>query len=167
MGYTTDFTGHLNFDKPLTAEQVKYIQTFSRTRRMARDVKELRRLYNGEYGLNGNYGKEGEYFCKNDGDHGQTQDASIITYNHEPSTQPSLWCQWTVSDDGARLEWDGGEKFYSYVEWLEYMIANFFRPWGCLLNGEIKWQGEDSEDVGKIIVADNIVTTKKGHIVYE
>ena len=28
------------------------------------------------------------------------------------------------------LEWDGGEKFYEYVKWLEYVIKYIFKGWG-------------------------------------
>ena len=72
-------------------------------------------------------------------------------------TQPGLWCQWVVSDDGKYLEWDGGEKFYNYVDWLKYLIRHFFQNWGLVLNGEIEWKGEEFNDVGKIVVKDNVV----------
>ena len=65
------------------------------------------------------------------------------------------------------MEWDGGEKFYNYVEWLEYLIQHFFDKWGVKLNGEITWEGEDSGDMGKIVVVDNVVTVKVARITYE
>ena len=64
------------------------------------------------------------------------------------------------------LEWDGGEKFYYYIEWLKYLIDKFFQPWGVILNGEIEWTGEDRDDLGKIVVKDNVVNGKQGKIVY-
>jgi hypothetical protein len=36
-----------------------------------------------------------------------------------------------------------------------------------MLNGEITWEGEDSNDLGKIIVTDNVVEVKTGTITYE
>jgi hypothetical protein len=80
---------------------------------------------------------------------------------------PGFYCQWVPTEDGWGLEWDGGEKFYNYVEWLEHLIKKFFVPWGVKLNGEIEWEGEESGDLGKIIVKDNVVTTKEGKVVYE
>jgi hypothetical protein len=65
------------------------------------------------------------------------------------------------------IEWDGGEKFYDYVEWLEYIINNFLAPKGYVLNGECPYQGEDSDDVGKIVVKDNVVTRLEGYIAYK
>lgn len=92
---------------------------------------------------------------------GQRRDASVIDGNEPPAGQPGLWCQWVPSDSRASIEWNGGEKFYDYVEWLEYLIAHFLQPWGYTLNGEVEWQGEDSADFGKIVVTNNAVQTKK------
>lgn len=78
--------------------------------------------------------------------------------------QPGLWCQWVLTNNGSRLEWDGGEKFYSYVEWLQYLITNFFQPWGIELNGEIGWRGEDRSDIGTIAVQRNLVTAAPGEL---
>lgn len=161
MGYTTDFTGSFKLNQSATAEQINYLNTFSGTRRMKRDVLMLNELYNGLHGFNGNYGIDGEYFAFDDGRCGQNRDQSIIDYNTPPSTQPRLWCQWVLSEDGTELEWDGSEKFYSYVEWLNYLIANFFNNWGIQLNGIVKWQGEDIDDRGKIIVINNLITTEE------
>lgn len=70
---------------------------------------------------------------------------------------PSFYCQWTPNSDGTALEWDGGEKFYEYVAWLEYLIKNFFEPWGIKLNGSVNWRGEEWSDTGTINVTDNEV----------
>lgn len=147
-------------DKPATLEQIEYLNRFSYTRRMKRDVAKLNELYKGEYGLPGvGYGQEGEFFCKNDGQFGQNGDASVVDSNEPPSTQPGLWCQWVLSEDGTKLEWDGSEKFYNYIEWLEYLIENFFKRWEIKLNGIVCWQGEEMSDRGEIEIEDNIVTT--------
>ena len=161
MGYTTEFTGSLELSQQATVEQIKYINDFSDSRRMKRDVKKLNEIYQGEHGFNGEYGIEGEYFIGGGELMGVNRDESIIDHNEPPVTQPSLWCQWVLSDDGMRLEWDGSEKFYSYVEWLKYLIDHFFKKWGINLNGKIIWQGEDMEDRGKITVMDNTVVVKE------
>jgi hypothetical protein len=160
MGYTTDFKGSFTLSKPATPEQIEYLNRFSYTRRMKRDVEKLNEQYKGEFGLPGTgYGKEGEFFCKRDDDFGQSNDASIVDDNHPPSTQPGLWCQWVLTEDGRELEWDGGEKFYCYVEWLQYLIENFFSRWEIEINGTVKWQGEDMDDRGRIKVEGNKITT--------
>lgn len=84
-----------------------------------------------------------------------------------PDTQPSLWCQWVPTEDGAYLQWDGGEKFYEYVRWLKYLIRHFFIPWGRTLNGEVDWQGEESDDIGRIRVTDNVVQVGAGIVIYD
>lgn len=81
--------------------------------------------------------------------------------------QPGLWCQWVLTPDGTELQWDEGEKFYNYVEWLKYLIEHFFSPWKIKLNGEIFWYGEDREDCGIIVVKDNVVKIKYGETVYK
>jgi hypothetical protein len=197
MGYTTDFQGQLSFDRVLTNEEVNYIKKFNDSRRMKRDVSKLYELYKGEGGnpflpKEQTYGNEGEYFVGGTGHAGQDRDDSIINYNESPGIviksndedfgtywsrrtkqiedglcQPGLWCQWTTNEEGTCLEWDGGEKFYNYVEWLKYLINHFFEKWGVKLNGEITWEGEDSEDMGKIVVVDNVVTVKVARITYE
>jgi hypothetical protein len=63
------------------------------------------------------------------------------------------------SPEGDELRWDQGEKFYDYVEWLGYVIEHFMKPWGRVLDGEVEWQGDDSDDSGKIIVASNVIST--------
>jgi hypothetical protein len=154
MGYTTEFNGSFKITPPLTDERRKYLTKFSETRRMARK-------------LGPEFGVEGEYYVDGGGFMGQDHDASVINYNNPPKTQPGLWCSWVPNEDGTELEWNGSEKFYSYTEWLEYIVLNFLKPGGYSLNGEVTWQGEDRDDIGKIIVKDNNVETKEGKITYQ
>ncbi len=51
---------------------------------------------------------------------GQDEDDSIINFNRHPKGQLDLSCQWTVNEARTAILWSGMEKFYSYVEWLEY-----------------------------------------------
>ena len=160
MGYTTDLYGTLKFNRQLTVSEKNYLEKFANTRRMARNVDNM-------------YGVEGEFYVGGEGLLGQDREDNVIEYNRPPKTQPGLWCQWVPTEDGFGLEWDGNEKFYYYVEWLEYLIKSVF-PWiledgdePLVLNGEIEWYGEDREDMGKIIVHNNVVTTKEAKVVYE
>ena len=163
MGYTTEFYGSLKFNKPVTEELKNYINKFNETRRMARDPEKIKLNYPNwkEECFNGELGNEGEYFVGGKGFMGQDRDDSIINYNYPPIKQPGLWCQWIINDNGE-LEWDGNEKFYNYVEWLIYMINNFFVPSRYVLNGNIMFQGEDVDDFGTICVKDNVVTVQYG-----
>lgn len=163
MGYTTDFYGSVTFNKPITEELKNYINKFGETRRMKRDVEKIKKTFPDweKNCFNGNLGVNGEYFVGGNGFMGQDRDDSIVNYNDPPETQPGLWCQWMIDDDG-NLVWDGGEKFYEYGEWLTYLIDNFLAPSGYVCNGEIEFQGEDMNDFGTIHVKDNVVTVEYG-----
>lgn len=154
MGYTTDFDGEFLITPSLSSTDIEFLNKLADTRRMARN-------------LGPEYGVQGEFYVDGTGMCGQDRDDTIIDYNRPPSTQPGLWCQWVPTDDGEALIWDGNEKFYNYVEWLEYLIDKILKPRGYTLNGECEWQGEDSSDFGKIIVDNNVVVTKLGHKVYD
>jgi hypothetical protein len=165
MGYTTWFSGSFSFNKPVEKELVEYINRFSTTRRMPRDNEKIKEIYPDWEKLCffGKLGNKGEYFVPISNTWGQDKDESIIDYNgFREHVHPGLWCQWVVSEDGTQLEWDGGEKFYNYVEWLEYLIGNFFAPLGYVLNGNVEFQGEDYDDFGTISVEDNIVDIQYG-----
>ena len=144
MGYTTDFSGRFELNKELTPKMAQYLKMFNETRRMGRNTDEV-------------FGVQGEFFVFGGGNFGQNQEPNIIDYNKAPSTQPGLWCQWTPSDDNMGIEWDGGEKFYYYSDWLVYLIYKVLAPNGYVLNGVVTWQGEEIGDVGEIIVENNRV----------
>jgi hypothetical protein len=162
MGYSTDFCGSLKFNKPVEDWLVEYINKLGDTRRMKRDPEKIKEIFPDwkEKCFNGDLGVDGGYFIGSNGFMGQEKDESVVEYNYPPYGQPGLWCQWIINGD--LLEWDGGEKFYNYVEWLEYLIEHFFAPLGYVLNGDIEWQGEDYDDFGTINVVDNVVTVQDG-----
>jgi hypothetical protein len=142
MGYNTDLCGEFNLDKPLTEAHKNYLNKFSETRRVKRKQTDASKM----------------------------DDPIRIAAglpNTPPDGQPSLWCQWVPNDDGTAIVWDGGEKFYEYVDWIKYLVENFFKPWGYVLNGEVSWSGEDIDDRGLIVIQDNVVKIKVARIVYE
>jgi hypothetical protein len=151
MGYQTDFDGSFTITPPLPPERVAYLQKFNETRRMKRDATRAETIKDPireAVGLP--IGPEGAYFVGGRDFRGQEADFSVINQNTPPAGQPDLWCKWIVSDDGQDLLWDGGEKFYNYVQWLDYLNDHFFKPWGHVLDGEIFWSGEDDQDQGVI-----------------
>jgi hypothetical protein len=113
-------------------------------------------------------GHEGRYYVggKDDDYWGTKKDNTILDHNYPPTGQPSLWCQW-VPVDASTLEWDGGEKFYDYVEWIKYLIEHFLVRWGYSLTGIVEWTGEDRDDRGEIDIDDNFVVIREGRITYE
>ncbi len=144
MGYTTDFSGRFELNKELSPKMEQYLKLFNETRRMERNTDEV-------------FGVQGEFFVFGGGSFGQDHEENVVNFNEPPSTQPSLWNQWTPTDDRMGIEWDGGEKFYHYSDWLVYLIHKVLAPNGYVLNGVVTWQGEEIGDVGEIIVENNRV----------
>lgn len=161
MGYTTEFTGTFWLNTPLEERHRVYLQKFNKTRRMRRDVSRLPYdPYRAAVGLAA--GIEGEYFVAGAGFAGQDHDDSILNYNSAPKTQPGLWCQWQPNTSGTAIKWDGGEKFYKYEEWLTYLNENFFKPWGYVLDGSVRWQGEDTKDYGTLVMNEGTLSVHPG-----
>lgn len=119
MGYSTDFYGAFCLNKKLDHETHEFLVKFNETRRMKRNV-------------SAEHGFEGEFYVDGKGFMGQDEEKNIIDYNQPPPNS-------TQSKNGRRIEWDGGEKFYDYVTWIEYIIKNFLKPKGYILNGSVRW----------------------------
>ena len=163
MGYTTWFEGGLTPNKPFKKEFVNYINAFSEKRHEPRDVEIIKRSDPdwAKHCLDGNLGPYGMYYVGN-------FDEGVIDRSLAKSyTCPGYWCNWCINEETGVVEWNGGEKFYQYTDWLIYLIENFFEPAGYILNGEFIWIGEDSDDRGKISVVNNKVSEFLGEIVYE
>ena len=150
MGYTTTFDGEVRIDPPLNQEEIQFLTEFSQSRRMDR--------------------KEGPY---------ELEDRNVLDDNNPPEGQPSLWCNWVPTHDGEAIVWNEVEKFYESVEWMQYLIDHFLKPNAIAkdalpflqanhtLNGEIFAQGEEPDDVWKLVVTDNVVEYKQGRVVYD
>ena len=185
MGYTTNFKGTVTFNKPVTEEMKNFINNFSHNRHMTRDPKRIKEMDPNwkNHCFKGNLGPEGIYYYPPEKIHeskipnklpweqpdenkmlknsfGQLIDISVKA-DRPAQDVPGYWCQWIINDNNE-LEWDGGEKFYSYTEWMNFLITHFFAPEGYILNGAINFQGEDYNDRGTLYVTDNIV-----HLTYK
>jgi hypothetical protein len=153
MGYNTYFYGQWTLDRPLDDKTAAILRGLNETRRVKRDVSKI--------GLNPtDYGEEGEFYFP-DPSTVESKDRSILDYNTPPVTQPSLWCQWMYNPEDNTISWDKGEKFYSFVEWIQYIIEKVLVPMGIrknqkpyLLNGTVTWDGE-GRDSGSIVIIDN------------
>jgi hypothetical protein len=71
--------------------------------------------------------------------------------------EPDSYCDWVPTEDGTGIEWNGAEKFSNYVDWIEYLVSHFLQPWGYVLNGQVDWIGDASDDRGMIYIKDNKV----------
>ena len=75
-----------------------------------------------------------------------------------PAGAPNPYLQWRPTHDGRGLEWDGGEKFYDYAEWLEWLSREWFRPRGIEVLGEVRYQGESTGDAGTLRIVKGIAS---------
>ncbi len=169
MGYSTDFIGEFGMTPTLKPEHRAYLWQFANTRRVKRDPKLTEKRPDPiRLAACLPIGTEGAFFVGAAGAFGQESDAlDIVDFNKPPVGQPGHWCPWTPNDAGTAIEWVGGEKFYEYVPWLEYLIRIFLRPWGYRLNGEVVWIGGEPDDRGKIVVKENHIVVLHGTVVYK
>ena len=74
---------------------------------------------------------------------------------------PDAYCQWEPTKDGRGIRWDGGEKFYLYPEWLQWIIDQVLTPKGYVLTGQVAFRGEDTGDRGTLVIEDGKVVSRK------
>lgn len=150
MGYTTNFQGKFTITPALSPEHKAFLQAFAQTRRMRRDEAKAAATPDPIREAAGlPVGREGGYFVAGSG-YGGGNDDSVIDGAQAPEGQPGLWCQWVPNKQGTALQWDRGEKFYNYVEWLRYLVEHFLVPMGYQAKGIVTWRGEDREDRGAL-----------------
>jgi hypothetical protein len=175
MGISTTFEGRFKLDHPLSPEHSAYLVRFSQTRRVKWSVELLKERADPVREAAGlPIGFEGSYFVG-----GESRpvwkggDPAVLDGNQPPAGQPGLWCLWTPTKDDTAIEWNGGDKFYSYTDWLAYLIDHFLKLWGYVLNGSVRGESDElsawSEEAqaelpcivrSEIVVHDNVVTQK-------
>ena len=161
MGYSTSFEGQFNIDKKLDDQTTEFLMKLSSTRRMKRDNNLLPKTGFEKYGFE-SWGIDGEFYVDSGGEAGQARETSIKDYNSSSAAQPGLWCDWIITEDRLGIKWGGGEKFYYYVEWLEYIIEKVLKPRNYVLSGMVSYQGEEYEDFGQIKVKNNEIFLRYG-----
>lgn len=188
MGYTTNFTGEIAVTPPLSADEADFLARFARTRHCEHQPN----LYFAMPGLLSpaellQLGRHAAYM------HSDCPRPGSSCYRSATGA-PGLWCQWvpgTINHDTGEftsIEWNGGEKFYDYAEWMKFLIQHFLMPGafaltgsglaetgsaaavmspaGHVLNGVIEWRGEEDSDMGQIIVKDNAVMIQRATRAY-
>lgn len=78
---------------------------------------------------------------------------------------PDSYNQWELTKDCQRIKWDGNEKFYNYVEWLQWIIDKILAPSGLRLTGSVQYSGEETDDVGVLAMIDGKVVQTKLQLV--
>jgi len=78
---------------------------------------------------------------------------------------PDSYCQWELTRDCLHIQWDGGEKFYNYIEWLQFIITHVLKPDGVSISGEVKFDGEEFGDQGILKIKCGKVVSEKLQLV--
>ena len=104
MGYTTDFYGQFELDRPLAPKHAEYLNQFSETRRMKRNAGVAAKLPDPTREAAGlPIGTEGEYFVGAGGDFGQNSDESVLDYSLDCGVSGyQLKTVWVSSGTGQR-----------------------------------------------------------------
>jgi hypothetical protein len=182
VGYTTSFSGKVTVTPPLSAAEASFLRRYAHTRHCAHQPGPYTAATPPTQAEIEQYGRQRAELTFSD----CPRPGSSCGRNGD--SVPGLWCQWvpggydSETDTYGIIKWDGGEKFYDYVEWMKFIIQHFFMPgaWalsgtgpavpggaatsldpaGHVLNGVIEWQGEEGSDAGRIVVKDNAVMTQ-------
>lgn len=90
----------------------------------------------------------------------------LLEFNEDPSlipndSKPSSYMQWVPSETMNAIVWDGGEKFYDYDLWMQWLLF-WLSSKGIQASGELRWRGESSDDIGLIHVLDGVMTVTQG-----
>ena len=172
MGYTIDYIGKFNLNKPLTEEHAKFLKDFAATRHYHRawkpEEEKGKWFVDPECKLEPDFYNDEEYkkvLYAKPYDHEKRKAYELekwgcISCNDVNPGMPSFYCQWVPTEDMMGIEWDGGEKFYEAKKWIEFIIENYLKPWGYVLNGQIEYRygaKEYPSEFGYLIVKDNIV----------
>ena len=164
MGYSIDLDGKIKISPKLKDNDKEFLDKFFQIRHMKRDMTKLKDI---SEDLIKECGKDGCFYIKDyDGIKEMTDDKTIININ-DSGDMPSLWCDLEIVEENSEsfVQWNGSEKTYGVnVEngWFTWLIDNFFKPCGYVLNGEMTWQGEYDDDTGTIKIKNNIVSLNFG-----
>ncbi|CAG7653192.1 hypothetical protein PAESOLCIP111_06720 [Paenibacillus solanacearum] len=165
MGHNTIFEGQFLLNKPLDEETYKLLFNLSDTRRLSRNIEVISKQENISVSeALTKYGEEGEFYFSNEPNHvlvggilKRVKDETVLERNRPPKSQPSLWCCWAPIENRTAIAWNGQDKFYNSLEWIEYIIERILKPRSYVLNGEIECFGEGLNDNWRINIKNNKV----------
>lgn len=89
-----------------------------------------------------------------------TEAKELLEINENPdlarAPKPDSYMQWVPSQTLDHIVWDGGEKFYDYTAWMQWLCL-LLGAWGIEADGQLYWQGDGTGDTGRIDVSANTV----------
>lgn len=147
MGLHTTYVGRVDIAPPLRGESADWLRAFARTRHWDHPDGPLR-------------------VAQHPADD-EPVDGDSERGNRIAPGLPSLYCPWTVCEDGCCLRWDGHEKPYAGQRWLAWLIDNVLAPEhvaGGMLIGESRESGAVTalEVVGNEVTARVLVPARPG-----
>lgn len=144
MGYETRLTGSFRLNKEMSDKLYDFLVAFNKIEHLAVRTNKV-------------YGIQGEFLVDNNiMKHAKRIKRLTDTTRLQPCTQPSEFCNWKPTDK-RHIQHDGFPKPYFYLEWLVYLIHKILAPNGYVMNGRVKWKGEQRGDSGVISVRNNRV----------
>jgi hypothetical protein len=66
-------------------------------------------------------------------------------------------CDWELNDDLRSITWNGMEKFYDYVEWMQHIVDSLKSEFDVDVTGTVYYWGESHDDHGVLKVVDGKV----------
>lgn len=90
----------------------------------------------------------------------------LLEFNEEPDLIKDAgkltgYMQWVPSESLDAIVWDQQEKFYDYEQWMAWLLR-WLADRDIKADGQLDWRGEDSSDIGRIIVVDSAMTVEQG-----
>jgi hypothetical protein len=90
----------------------------------------------------------------------------LLELNEEPEKITDAgkltgYMQWVPSESLDAIVWDQQEKFYDYEQWMEWVLR-WLDERGVKASGQLDWRGESAGDIGRIVVAESVMTVEKG-----
>lgn len=190
MGYYTDFDGCFSIKPYLQPRHAAYLEAFLQKRHCRYDEKMLQSIPDplreavelpvGPDGLFSLVVEEADTHWLEDGIALEPKMVGLrpglrLDVNAPASGVPHLYCQWQIAPypntDPTKERWElsgpaESSKFYGYNRWLVFLLKHFFMPWGYVLNGEVRWAGENVDDRGRIDITRNAVRIDVAEISY-
>lgn len=151
MGYHTDFTGKFHFEKNASREFMEYINAFSHARHVLRNAEEIKHADPEwkKHCFHGDLGEYGEYYAD------PSNAFAMPNENIIQKNVPGYYCEWYMPDTGTLMHNDGTDYYQDYQNWLFFLLRNFIIPDHYILNGSVYWNGEDTEDLGILVIQNN------------
>ena len=139
MGYSTDFNGMIKISPNLKELDKEFLDKFFQIRHMKRDMSKLKGISKNDIK---EFGNDGCFYLKDYDNFNEMYDFNFFININDSGDMPSLWCNLEIVEDNGEsfVQWNGSEKTYGINEengWFTWLIDNFFKPNGYVLNGEM------------------------------